>query len=75
MGTIEKRDFIHSHLHEVNERLIDEVYEKMVSFLDKEGYLTKEQEEELNKRVTRHKKGKSKSYSWPEAKERIRSRL
>ena len=27
MNPIEKRDFIHSHLHEVDERLINEFYE------------------------------------------------
>ena len=74
MGTIEKRDFIHSHLHEVNESLINDVYEKMISFLDKEGYLTEEQEKELEIRIARHKNGESKSYNWSEVKEKIRSR-
>ncbi|MFA5330443.1 MAG: hypothetical protein WC384_21805 [Prolixibacteraceae bacterium] len=29
MNVVEKRDFIHSHLHEANENTIDEFYEKL----------------------------------------------
>jgi len=29
MNLIEKRDFIHSHLHEIDEQLINEFYEKL----------------------------------------------
>ena len=35
MNLVEKRDFIHSHLHQVDETLIDEFYE----MLRKEGVL------------------------------------
>ncbi len=34
MNTIEKRDYIHSHLHKINEPAINELYSKMVSFLN-----------------------------------------
>jgi hypothetical protein len=33
--------------------------------------LTKTEREEINKRIAKHKKGDSKSYSWPAAKEKI----
>ncbi len=29
MNVVEKRDFIHSHLHRANEKTIDEFYEKL----------------------------------------------
>lgn len=34
MSLLKKRDFIHSHLHQVDENLINEVYQKMHSHLD-----------------------------------------
>jgi hypothetical protein len=35
MNTLEKRDFIDSHLHRVDDSLIDEFFTKMLSFLNK----------------------------------------
>ena len=35
MKTLEKRDYIHSHLHLTNEDFINEVYQKMRSSLEK----------------------------------------
>ncbi len=29
MKVVEKRDFIHSHLHRANEKTIDEIYERL----------------------------------------------
>lgn len=29
MKAVEKRDFIHSHLHRANEKTIDEIYERL----------------------------------------------
>lgn len=29
MKVVEKRDFIHSHLHRANEKIIDEIYERL----------------------------------------------
>lgn len=34
MKTLEKRDYIHSHLHQANENFINEVYQKMRSTLE-----------------------------------------
>ncbi len=47
MNTIEKRDFIHSHLHQVNEPAIDDIYEKMISILNES--LIEESEEDILK--------------------------
>lgn len=31
MNLIEKRDYIHSHLHELDEQIIDELFKKVIS--------------------------------------------
>ena len=35
MKTIEKRDYIHRHLHQIDENLVNEMYEKIRSLIDK----------------------------------------
>lgn len=37
MNSIEKRDFIHSHLHQLDEELISELYQRMYSFMKEEN--------------------------------------
>jgi hypothetical protein len=37
MNNIEKRDFIHSHLHQLNEELVSELYQRMYSFMKDEN--------------------------------------
>lgn len=37
MNIIEKRDFIHSHLHQLDEELISELYQKMHSFIKEDN--------------------------------------
>ena len=34
MNTVEKRDFIHSHLHQVKEPVINDIYTKMISLFN-----------------------------------------
>ena len=34
MEALEKRDYIHSHLHLINEKIIDEMYQKMYSKIE-----------------------------------------
>ncbi len=45
MNVVEKRDFIHNHLHKVNEPAIDEMYKKMLSLLNE--FLVEESEEDI----------------------------
>jgi hypothetical protein len=45
MNVVEKRDFIHSHLHRVNEPAINEMYNKMLSLLNE--FLIEESEEDI----------------------------
>ena len=35
MKTVEKRDYIHSHLHQIDENFINEVYQKIRVLIDK----------------------------------------
>ncbi len=73
MNTIEKRDYIHNYLYRVDDKNIDEMFKKVQTLVEKDIKLTLAQEEEVEKRVKRHKNGESKSYSWAEVKKRATS--
>ncbi|MBI9036183.1 MAG: hypothetical protein JEZ03_17115 [Bacteroidales bacterium] len=45
MDIVEKRDFIHSHLHIVREAVIDDIYNKMLALFNES--LIEESEEEI----------------------------
>lgn len=45
MNVIEKRDFIHSHLHQIKEPLINEIYDKITSLFNET--LIEESEEDI----------------------------
>ncbi|WMJ75522.1 addiction module protein [Cytophagaceae bacterium ABcell3] len=73
---------IREELHKIIEQVEDEkILQAVHTILEKEvketvGFdLTEEQKTELDKRIERHKKGESKSYTWEEAKQKIRSGL
>lgn len=74
MNTLEKRDYIHNYLYRVDDENIDEMFKKVQSLVEKDITLTLAQEEEVEKRVLRHKNGESKSYSWSEVKSRAKTR-
>jgi len=55
MNIIEKRDYIHSHLIQLDDKTVDEFYEKLRSVLEKESVLkakltsrAKKSEEDIN---------------------------
>jgi hypothetical protein len=73
MNTVEKRDYIHNYLYRVDDENIDEMFKKVQTLVEKDITLTQAQEEEIEKRVMRHKNGESKSYSWSEVKKRAMS--
>jgi isopropylmalate/homocitrate/citramalate synthase len=73
MNTVEKRDYIHNYLYRVDDENIDEIFKKVQTLVEKDITLTQAQEEEIEKRVMRHKNGESKSYSWSEVKKRAMS--
>lgn len=37
MNTLEKRDFIHSHLHQIDDAIINEVFNKISSYIESES--------------------------------------
>ena len=75
MNTIEKRDYIHNYLYRLDEKEIDKMFKKVKSQVEKEITLSDTQEEEIEKRVKRHKTGESKSYSWTDVKRRVRTKI
>jgi len=74
MNTLEKRDYIHNYLYRVDDENIDEMFKKVQTLVEKDITLTLAQEEEVEKRVLRHKNGESKSYSWSDVKSRAKAR-
>ncbi|MFO8001345.1 MAG: hypothetical protein R6U46_08875 [Marinilabilia sp.] len=67
MNIIEKRDYIHSHLHQIKEPAIDELYNKMASYLS--DALIEESEDDIKKGdVTSHAELKQEVKSWRQSK-------
>lgn len=63
MNILEKRDYIHSHLHLVKEPAINELYDKLLSYLD--DALMEESEKDIeNGNLTSHKDFKQEVLSW-----------
>ncbi len=50
MTIIEKRDFIHSHLHQINDAIINELYEKIHADIDRDE-LSQELKNALDKGI------------------------
>ena len=74
MNIIEKRDYIHTNLYLLLDKDIDELFEKIKTHVEKEFVLSQQQTEEIEKRIERHKTGKSTSYSWQEVKDSLISK-
>lgn len=72
MGAAQIREELHQFINYADERVLNLMYGMMKA--DGEGVLTAEQQEDLDKRIARHKNGESKAYSWPEAKAQIEKR-
>ena len=63
MNLVEKRDYIHNHLHRIKEPAVNELYEKLLSFL--EDALTEESEENIkNGDLTSQEDLKKEVQSW-----------
>lgn len=63
MNVIEKRDFIHSHLHRIKEPVIDEMYNKMLSLYNE--LLIEESEEDIrNGNLISHDALKQEVQNW-----------
>jgi len=51
------------------------IIEAIWDSLEDENLLTKEKEEELDRRIERHESGEGKSYTWEEIKDRLEFKL
>ncbi len=67
------REELHQFINQADERILNLIYGMMKADVGDE-ILTKEQKADLDNRISRHKSGDSKSYSWPEAKAQIEKR-
>ncbi len=63
MNITEKRDFIHSHLHQVREPAINEMYNKMLSLL-KESMLEESEEDIKKDNLIPHEALKQDVHNW-----------
>lgn len=63
MNIVEKRDFIHSHLHRIKEPVINEMYDRMVSLYNE--LLIEESEEDIkNGNLISHTRLKQEIQNW-----------
>jgi len=70
MGAAQIREELHQFINHADERVLNLIYGMMKA--DSEpGVLTTDQQEDLDKRIARHKNGESKSYSRSEARAQI----
>ena len=70
MGSTQMREELHQFINQADVRVLNLLYGMMKA--DKAGeILTIEQQDDLEIRINRHKKGQSKSYSWSEARAQI----
>ncbi len=63
MNITEKRDFIHSHLHQLKEPVLNDIYEKML-VLFKEAMLDESEEDIKNGNVVSHQALKKEVLNW-----------
>ena len=73
MGAAQIREELHEFIDRADERVLNLIYGMMKADVESEG-LTSEQREDLDKRIASHKKGESQSYSWSEARAKIKKR-
>ena len=71
MGTPQIRDIVHDYINQADERFIQLVYGMIQADKSSDLLLTTSERKELDKRIARHKKGESKSYSWEEVKSQL----
>lgn len=70
MSTTKIRELLRDYISEADDRFVQMVY-AMMKVNQEEVLLSEAEQEEIDRRVARHKKGESKSYSWAEVRSRI----
>ena len=73
MGVAQIREELHQFINQADERVLNLIY-GMMKADNQPGILTSDQQEDLDKRIARHKEGESKSYSRSEARAQIEKR-
>jgi hypothetical protein len=71
MNTVTIRKELQEYLKNADERFIHLVYGMMQADKSSDYSLNELERKELDKRISRHKKGESKSYNWEELKAQI----
>ena len=61
MGSVQLREELHQFINHADERVLNLLYDIVKA--DRDGLLTSAQQEDLDKRILRHKNGESKFYS------------
>jgi hypothetical protein len=74
MGVAQIREELHQFINQADERILNLIY-GMMKADSEQGILTADQQEDLDKRIARHKNGESKSYGWSEARAQIEKRV
>jgi hypothetical protein len=63
MNVVEKRDFIHSYLHQVKEPVLNDIYEKMISLIN-ESLIEESEEDIKNGNLISHELFKQEVLNW-----------
>jgi uncharacterized cupin superfamily protein len=72
MRAAQIREELHQFINRADERVLVLLYGMMKA--DNEDLLTPEQQQDLDQRIERHKKGESKSFTISEARDKIEKR-
>ena len=71
MTSIQLRKKLHSYIDTAEEKKLKAIYTMVEDEIETPSLLTPEQKKELDKRLVEYQQGKTKLYSWKEAKEMI----
>ena len=71
MSTRLIREELHEYINKADTRLLNLIYAMVQADLPEDSFITPEERIELDKRIARHEKGESESYSWEEVKSRF----
>ncbi len=63
MNVVEKRDFIHSHLHQIKEPFVNDIYDKMLSII-KETMIEESEEDIKNGNLISQESLKKEILNW-----------
>ena len=71
MDTIKIKEELHQYINQADDRFIQLVYAMVQADKREQELLSKQEIEELERRLERHKSGQSTSYTWDDMKNRL----